>query len=346
MVTSLPINQTRQDGSFKHDTAPKSRSRVRLLNLIAAFALAGCTLPDTMPESMRDTASSHVLLQRLMDLTGAQTGTSRMGMPGSGYITLRRPTAMSARDNEVYLVDAGLNRIFRYSRFQQTLTPFTNLSANADMTIYAAPDRSVYIADPNRAEVLHFTWDGTQLPSFVSPGNLARPVSVAVDESSGQLLVADGLFDQFIIFNSLGRTLSVVRPQQALAIAAMTAGPDGIYVADRVDRRVVVLGWNGTVLYTLGATDLGMPVSIAVSRDNLVFVGDNFDQTVKVYRGHKAEGNGQVMDGGNGTLVAKAGGVGAAPGSFNGIAGLAVDGGLLYVTDSLNARVQIMLINR
>jgi hypothetical protein len=295
-----------------------------------------------MPETAPDQATTRALLQPWMDVTGAQPGANRFGPPGMGYITLQRPTAVSARDNEVFLIDAGLKQIFRYNRNQMTLIPFTNLPANADMSIYEAPDRSVYIADPTRSELLHFASDGTQLPSFVAPGNLARPVSVAVDERSGQVLVADGLFHQFITFSSLGMTLSVVRPQQPIAIAAMATGPDGIYVADRVGRRIVVLGQDGVVRYTLGDKNLGVPIAIAVSRDNLVFVGDNFDQTIKVFQNQKTG----TPAGDNGILAATVGGVGAAPGRFNGISGLAVDGNMLYVSDSLNARVQIMLINR
>lgn len=326
----------------KTDDAPEARSFVPLLSWFAILMLAGCA----MPGNAGDPAASRPFLQRWMDLTGARAGTSPFGPPGEGYITLRRPTAVSARDNEVYLADAGLNRIFRYSRDQQTLTPFTNLPAGDGTRIYAAPDRSVYVTDPARAEVLHYAWDGTQLPSFVSPGNLARPVSVAVDERTGHILVADGLFDQFIAFNSLGMTLSVIKPREQLAIAAMTTGPDGIYVTDRIGRRVAVLGWDGAFRYALGGKDLGDPGSIAVSRDNSVFVSDNFDQTIKVFRGQGTEDQGQKTEGKNGLMVAKSGGVGAGPGSFNGIAGLAVDGSLLYVTDSLNARVQIMHINR
>jgi hypothetical protein len=311
------------------------RNRIRLLSLIAAFTLAGCAMPDTA----QDPAAPRALLQRWSDLTGAQSGKSPLGPPGTSHITLRRPSSVSARNNEVYLIDAGLNRIFQYNRFQQTLIPFTNLSVNADMRIYAAPDRSVYIADPHNSAVLHFTVDGTQLPSLVSPGNLARPVAVSVDERNGQILVADALFDQFVFFNSLGMTLSVVRPQHALAIAAMTTGPDGIYVADRIDRQVSVLGWDGAFRYAIGAKDLGRPGAIAVNRDNLVFVGDNSDQTIKVYRGQGASGE-------KNPLMAKIGGPGAGPGSFNGISDLAVDGSMLYATDSLNARVQILLINQ
>lgn len=274
-----------------------------------------------------------------MDLTGAQLGKSLLGPPSAGYIKLKRPTAMSARFNEVYLIDAGLNQIFHYNRFQQTLIPFTNLPVNPDMTIYVAPDRTVYIADPHSSSVLHFTSNGTPLPPLVSPGNLARPVAVAVDERNGHVVVADGLFDQFIVFSNLGMTLSVVKPKRAIAISAMATGPDGIYVANRIDRQVSVLGWDGTFRYALGANELGAPGAIAVSRDNLVFVSDTYDQTIKVYRG-------QMAGGGNSGSIAKIGGVGAGPGSFNGIKGLAVDGNLLYATDSLNARVKIMLINQ
>lgn len=326
----------------KTDDATEVRSFVPLLGWLAVLALAGCA----MSGNAGDPAAPRPFLQRWMDLTGARTGTPLSGSPGAGYTTLRRPTAVSARDNEVYLADAGLNRIFRYSRDQQTLTPFTNLSAGAGTRIYAAPDRSVYVTDPARAEVQHYAWDGTQLPSFVSPGNLARPVSVAVDERTGHILVADGLLDQFIAFNSMGMTLSVIKPREQLAIAAMTTGPDGIYVTDRIGRRVVVLGWDGAFRYALGGKDLGDPGAIAVSRDNSVFVSDNFDQTIKVYRGQKTEDRGQKTEYKESMLVARVGGVGAGPGSFNGISGLAVDGSLLYVTDSLNARVHIMHINR
>jgi len=311
---------------------------IQLICLLTVFELAGCTIP----EASVDAATPRAFLQRLNDLTGARSGSTSLTLTGTDYISLRRPTAISARNNDIYLIDAGLNRIFRYDRFQQTFTQFTNLTASAETRIYTAPDRTVYITEPTRPEVLHYTWDGTRLPSFASPGNLQRPVSVSVDEATGDILVADGLLDHFISFNSMGSTISVVEPKHAISISAMATGPDGIYVADRTGHRVVVLNRDGAFRYILGAKDLGNPVAITVSRDNLIFVSDSFDQTVKVYRGQ----NTGAPDGENGVMVAKAGGIGTAPGSFNGIAGLAVDGSMLYVTDSLKSMVQIILINR
>jgi len=307
---------------------------IKIALVTSALALVSCAETGVGPAA--GGTMRRELLQPWIELSGAKPGTL-LGQPNAalqgatGFITLNRPTAVSARGNDVYLIDSGLHRIFRYSRAEQTLTPFTNLVPQAGMSLYVAPDMSLYVTDPARSQVLHYTWDGNALPPLSSTANMGRPVSISVDESSGQLLLADAMYNQIIAFNSLGRPLGIIKPQHVRAIAAMAQGPDGIYVVDPLSRQVVVLGPDGSYRYAIGAGTLAEPATIAVERDNLVFVGDNFDQTVKVYR--------------DGQLVSTVGGVGTAPGRFNNIAGLAVDGGLLYVADSMNARVQIMLIN-
>jgi hypothetical protein len=340
MVIFSFFNLRRQGSPFKLAVALKPCCRLQLLSIMAALILTGCAIDSRDPVTRRE------ILQPWTELTSAQAGTPLHGLPAqmnsprsTGYIALERPVAMSAHGNDIYLLDAGLRRIFRYDSFQHTLTPFaTTLSAEAGMSIYAAPDMSVYVTDPAHAQVLHFNWNGTPLPSLVSRGNLARPVSVVVDGHNGRVLVADGLFDRIIVFDSLGMALSAFKPQQVSSIVAMAAGPDGIYVVDRLANRIVVLGWDGTFRYAFGADALSEPGAIAVSRDNLVFISDNFDHTIRIYRRQSTNGNNLV-------LADKIGGVGVAPGSFNGIGGLAVTDDLLYAADSLNARVQIMLIN-
>jgi DNA-binding beta-propeller fold protein YncE len=319
MVTLVSVCPNWREQSFK-------------LAVVAMFALAGCS--GLGPASVSNSSARQQLLQPWIDLTGSRS-ISQFGQPGlavsGGYIVLRQPTAISARANDLYFIDAGLHRIFRYNRVEQTLTPFSNLAAEAVMSIYTAPDMSVYITDPVRAQVLHFSPNGSPLPSLVSPGNLGRPIAIAIDESSGQLLVADALYNQIIVFNYQGQALSIIKPQQVRGIAAMALGTDGIYILDKLARQIVVMRFDGTYRYAFGADALTAPAAITVSRDNLVFVSDHSDQTIKVFR--------------NGQLLSTAGGTGIAPGRFNQIAGMAVEGGLFYAADSLNARVQIMFIN-
>ena len=89
---------------------------------------------------------------------------------------------------------------------------------------------------------------------------------------------------------------------------------------------MVVIGQDGADRYTLGKGTLKNTDVIAVDRYNRMFVSDSFDNTIKVYE--------------HGQLVANVGGSGAIPASFNRITSLWMDQNLLYVVDSLNARIQ------
>jgi hypothetical protein len=61
-----------------------------------------------------------------------------------------------------------------------------------------------------------------------------------------------------------------------------------------------------------------------------VFVSDEMEQRIKVFRGDR--------------LLASFGGQGNAPGRFGRIESMALDGNLLYVADSVNARVDILMV--
>lgn len=244
----------------------------------------------------------------------------------SGYLAWLSPTAVAARGNYVYVVDSGRRQIFRYDLAQQSMTPFADYAAGAVTAIALAPDLSLYVADINARQVLHFSVDGRLLQRFGNDLELARPVAVLRDEFSGNLWVADSLYNHVVRFNSLGRVLSVLRSDQARSIEAMAQGPDGLYLLDRLSRQVVVIGHDGTDRYTLGQGTLKMPGAIAVDRFNRVFVGDHFDNTLKVYE--------------RGQWVASIGGSGATPAFFNQITSLWIDQNMLYVVDRLNARIQ------
>lgn len=302
---------------------------IRRSILLATLALAGCATGWFNDSAKRE------FLQPWIELTGAQMSMSA-GAHRTDYIVFQRPAALSVRGNALYLADAGLRRIFRYDRTQQMLTPFaTNLPVETGMSIYAAPDESVYITLPSTGKVLHFSWGGIPLPSLAAPGIVARPISVAVDERTGNVLVADDLYNHIVVFSNLGGMLAVIKPPQVQSVSAIATGPDGIYVIDRLAKRVVVLGPEGGFRYAFAADSASEPGSIAVNRDNLVFLGDNFDNTIRVF---KAQVTKETL------LVGKIGGVGASD-NFNGIAGLAVEDDMLYVADSLNARIQAFLIN-
>ena len=72
------------------------------------------------------------------------------------------------------------------------------------------------------------------------------------------------------------------------------------------------------------------PRAIAVDGANRVFIAEGTDDRIKVFAAGK--------------LIDSFGGSGASHSRYSGITALALDENLLYVADSLNARVQILLV--
>ena len=298
-----------------------------------ALVVATLVCDPVVAQTGSDTSPKWPLLTPAATLTGAFVEGALAPLsalprkPGfSGHLTWQWPTAVAARGNYVYVVDGGRRQIFRYDLALQTMTPFSDYEASSVSGIAVARDLSLYVADANARQVLHFAFDGRLLQKFSNDMELTRPVAVLPDERSANVLVADNLRSQIVVFNSLGRVLSALRPMTARSIEAMAQGPDGLYLVDRVNRQIVVVGHDGADRYILGNGTLKMPGAIAVDQFNRVFVSDIFDNTIKVYERQQ--------------LLATIGGNSSNRASFNRITGLSIDQNVLYVIDGMNARIQ------
>lgn len=305
----------------------RSRCRRACAGIATAMLLAGC---GAMPESP-DAAGPRPLLQPWQTLTGGRLHVQPvptfgvMPKTGATYINLLSPTTVAARNHLVYIVDAGHRQIFRYDATQMAMSRFAEYSVNVAAGMTLAPDMSLYVADIGSHKVLHFSHDGRLMRTFGSEA-LARPVSVVFDDGTGQLLVADSLYNHVVIFNSLGRALDTIKSDEARSLEAMARGPDGLYLVDRLSKQVVVMGLDGVDRYTMGGGSLKDPHAIVVDRYNRVFVSDDFDNTIKVYQ--------------QGELIATVGGTIDSPVKFNRITSLWLDQQTLYVADSLHNRIQ------
>lgn len=303
--------------------------------IVAGVLLSGCGAPPRSSDN--DDARKRSLLTHWSTVTGARVSALpdplspfARGPDFSGNLQWISPTAVAARGNYVFVADAGRRKIFRYDAAQQSMTSFADYAGGATGNIAVASDLSLYMADIGSQTVLHYSVDGRLLRSFENALEIARPVAVLVDATNGEVLVADSLRNHVVVFNSLGRVLSVLRSDESRSTEAMASGPDGLYLVDRVGRKIVVIGRDGRDRYTFGSGALKLPGVIAVDRFNRVFVSDSFDNTIKVFE--------------NGKLLTSFAGGGAVPPSFNRIAGLWLEQNMLYVADSVHARVQIFRI--
>lgn len=250
-------------------------------------------------------------------------------------IQLQYPVGVAARGNDVYIADAGLHQILRYDRARETLSvfaPLRGISANQTVGLFVARDQSLLIANPAESRVVLLDRTGRARQVFVDDFNLARPFAVIALDARGEVWVADGLHNHIVVFSSLGRSLRVIDlGTRALLrrVGAMGMGAKGIYLSDRGARKLVLISAEDAE--QIEPRDLPFDTgAIALDADNRLFVAGVTDDTISV-----------LVDG---VAVARVGGSGAGPLQFNQITALAFDENLLYVADSLNARVQVFLV--
>lgn len=238
------------------------------------------------------------------------------------------PVGLAARGNWLWVADAGQRKVFLLDQARPVMFAIPDYGAQAVTALLAGPDLSLYVADGGAQRVLRFGFDGRAMPGYANATQMARPVGLALDPAQGNLLVADHLYRHVLLFGSLGDLRDVVQTDAVHSIDAMAQGPDGLYLVDRLQRQVLVIGADGAERYAFGQGTLGLPGKIAVDRHNRVFVSDDQDQTIKVYA------NGILIDDGQASGKTR----------FVQIAALALDQDTLYVADRANGRVVLLRV--
>lgn len=166
------------------------------------------------------------------------------------------------------------------------------------------------------------------------PQLLERPQSGAVDES-GRILVTDMGHGGVFVFDENAGKLSIwtkaVGITSFIAPVGIAIGPEGqVFVADPELGLVARLDKNGNTLSPIGQGQLLRPTGLAYEpKSRRLFVSDTKAHQIKVF---DLEGK----------LLSVIGEHGEGPGQFNYPTHIAVLNEKLYVSDSLNARVQVM----
>ena len=346
---------------------PQCSTRVSRSALVAAclcsslLALSACSVAEMEKMALENAApaddtslggaAKHPedtgILVHDSNLTGGKraelgvVGTFRRLLVGpEDEIRFSRPVSVGGTEDSLYVVDADDRIVFKIDLFTKNITPIGDIGpqfVGEPGNIFVSKDGSFYVVDSVGKQVLRFSEDGTAIQRYQDLANLSRPMDVFVDEVTGNVYVADASYSHIVVFNAGGVALGIVGqrgsgPGRFRAITAITPGPEGIYIADRLEIPVQVISRQGQFLYSMGEGHQVYPTSIAVAPDKTVFVGDKSDDTVRIYN--------------NGRLLSVTGGRGSAPGRFREIQSLWVNKGFLYVADSLNKRVQVMKIQQ
>lgn len=167
-----------------------------------------------------------------------------------------------------------------------------------------------------------------------TPVILQRPQSGVVD-ADGRIFITDTSRQAVFVFDPKEGRLKIwdgaTEYTHFVAPAGVALGMAGdVYIADSEQGFVARLNWKGEGIGIIGRGELRHPVGLAFdAATQLLYVADTHDHDIKVFDA-------------DGRLLRTMGRRGEKPGEFNYPTYLALAKGELYVTDTMNARVQVL----
>lgn len=185
-------------------------------------------------------------------------------------------------------------------------------------------------ADTTFSQSLSTFLGGERIPE----GRIAQPMALAVSDDGDRLYVSDPLQHVVFTFDFRQKTLTKLE-EVGFPSGIALDGQENLYVVDTAKQGVSVFSRDGKFIRDIGAGTMVKPNGIAIDRANdRIYVVDTGDseskqQNVKIFNS-AGQRIGQIGDEPGGEF-----------GKFSYPTFAAVDGqGNLYVTDTLNGRVQ------
>ena len=258
---------------------------------------------------------------------------------------VKRPWGVAVnKSGEVIVAEAGCVSIFSAigEKLQTLDTRGTAVGGMRSLRGVAVDSEdNILVVDTGNHQLLKFSRGGDLIAAVGSKGEgplqIQSPCGICVN--NGKVYVVDNGAHCVHILNS-DLTFSSKFGSEGSGdgqfnrpwdIASDSTGC--VYVADAGNNRVQVFTSDGGYLRQFGKVGSGSgklacPASICVDSDDLVYVGENRNNRVSVYTSE-------------GEFLKSFGSRGSRPGQFQGPYGIAAGGGVVYVCDYCNDRVQL-----
>lgn len=272
------------------------RARRRMFVAAALIAtLSGCVVgkPSEAPR-----ASAHLesgsLLRPWLSVGAVRIAPATIGMgnpmPHSPvqFSHLVHPASATILGNDVFILDAGLNGLFRYDIGQDVLIRIAALPAGPGAKIRALSDHTLLVLDSVGRRILRVARSGQVMQAYSDPVNLTSPVAFAVDESRQLLFVAGAAPTRLVAFRlGSGASYPVVplenERDRVHAISDLAMGDRVLHVVDPVKRQIAVMTLDGRIVRVYGHGDLVRPQHIAVDMHGRSWVVDQGQSALKLF---------------------------------------------------------------
>jgi DNA-binding beta-propeller fold protein YncE len=200
-------------------------------------------------------------------------------------LALRYPRALcfDHRD-DLIIADTGNNRVIIVSPDGRLLNEFGGygwtdgrMDGPSDVRVYEG--FYIYVVDEGNRRVVRYDLEGNYLDEILSEGEAGSPVSMAVSQAGG-LLVVDTDSQSVLAFSQFEEATEPVGQfgldeGGLVAPVQVSVGPQReIAVADQGRSAVLMFDEFGSPLYSLSTPDTLLPLDVAIDKGGNVIVAD------------------------------------------------------------------------
>jgi len=269
-----------------------NRRAIQVSLLLAILPLLNvCASLDTVlyaeQSALDDSVASVTVIQEIGPGTMLHTrGSGFGGVMGQTY-TLGYAAAVAARGNDVFVVDRLAGNLIHISLTLNEARVLTTLPDPNTHGVYVARDLTVYVVDKFNRAVRELNDAGQTTRLYADPTLMPAPVDVAETGWGGDIVVADALNSQLVMFDALAGAFDVIgssdsRQSLAQTMHAIAATRNSVYVLDTGIGEVTRFGLRGNPIGNYGEDELQMPTALAVDRCGRLFIADQSGQGILV----------------------------------------------------------------
>lgn len=247
--------------------------------------------PAEIATPTKQTASAPELLAPGQTFTGGwltnKLDANGFPLPGAtqGFAALVAPTALAVRGTDLYVADSGTRKLYRLDTVTQMMSIMPGIVGLPWTQMQVGSDLSLYVLDPMRLTILHFSRGLQPLQSLGDPTATISLNGFVLDVPLGQIVASDRISQRLVMFSPIGGPAMLLDSGingEFRALGALATDGHTIYAVDGACFCISALDEAGRGKERIGQGVLAQPRALAADRYGHIFVADAGDRTLKV----------------------------------------------------------------
>lgn len=258
---------------------------------------------------------------------------------GTEFELIESPVSVAAKDNYIYFIDDVLMGLYAYDTASQKAANlkkiYKDLKSNS-ARLFISDAQELFVIDSSASQVSKYDLTENLITRFYNPLNLNFPVDMCINPLNNHVFIADAFFGHIIEFSATGDPVALhgIKEKDGVQagsdIVGMACTQNEMFIVSKLTKTINVFSFSGEFLRQIPRPEVRNPTAIAVDSYDRIYISDDFNDQISIY---SQKG-----------FLKQFGRSGVGPLHFREIKDLSIDGDYLYVADTMNRSIKILVI--